>query len=87
MAASAHAPHPNAARLFLNWAGSEAGAVAFQTKYLAATTIEGVPDQRSFTTEDWYKPMTEPYAVDFDRWTANYEADLDRWIKALEGAR
>lgn len=86
MAASAHAPHPNAARLFLNWAGSEAGAAAFQTKYLAATTIEGVPDQRPFTKEDWYQPMTHPYAVDFARWTANYETDLDSWIAALEAS-
>jgi ABC-type Fe3+ transport system substrate-binding protein len=87
MAVSAHAPHPNAARLFLNWAGSEDGANAFQLQYLAATTIKGVPDRRPFTKEDWYKPMTESYRVDFQRWEKSYSADLDKWIRTLQSSR
>ena len=86
-AVSAYAPHPNAARLFQNWSMSEEGNKAIQQLYGSATTLEGMEDTRSVTTEDWYKPIEEPYAVDFDRWNENYHSDLDTWIGILNQAR
>lgn len=82
-AISATAPHPNAARLFLNWLTSDEGAVALQQTLGNATSLEGVPDQRAFTTESWFRPMSDPYSVDFARWERDYQADFDRWIAAL----
>ncbi len=80
---SAHAPNPNAGRLFLNWLASDEGAIVLQDRLGGSTTIEGVPDQRPFTKEAWFRPMTEVYDVDFERWAARYEEDYKPWIDAL----
>lgn len=82
-AISATAPHPNAARLFLNWLTSDEGAVALQKTLGNATSLEGVADQRAFTGESWFRPMSDPYSVDFTRWERDYQTDFDRWIGAL----
>lgn len=84
---SAAAPHPYAARLFLNWLTSEEGAVAVQAELGGASTYEGVPDQRAFTKEDWYRPIGEIYSVDFERWESQYEEDYKPWLDALKGGQ
>jgi ABC-type Fe3+ transport system substrate-binding protein len=75
--------HPNAARLFMDWMGSTDGALALQQAYFADTTISGVPDQREFTKENWYRAPKTYYQIDFDRWDRNYDSDMDRWIGAI----
>lgn len=86
-AISAFAPHPNAARLFLNWLMSEEGELAFQQIYGAQTALKDFPDQRPVTKEPWYDPITEPYLVDADRWERDYQKDMDMWIKLLRSAQ
>lgn len=81
---SAHAPHPNAARLLLNWFGSEAGSIAMQQAFGAAPSMSGVEDVRPVTKEDWFAPEAAVFNVDLDRWENNYTADIDAWDKALQ---
>lgn len=83
MAISNTAPHPAAARLFLNWMGSEAGAKSIQLDYFGTPTLNGVQNIRAFASEDWYKAPEELYNVDFDRWIERYDADMDRWAAAI----
>lgn len=83
-AISAYAPHPNAARLFQNWSMSNDGAKALQQLYGSATVIDGFEDARSVTKEDWYKPIAEPYKIDFERWNQDFHKDLDIWINILK---
>lgn len=80
---SNHAPHPNGARLYLNWLAGEAGAQSLQKHFNGATTLEGVEDSRSFVKEDWFKPLEEAYKPDFERWGKNYVSDMDLWINAV----
>lgn len=84
MAISATAPHPAAARLFLNWMGSEDGALSLQRDYYSKPTLQGVEDSRSFVSEDWYQPPAELYEVDFENWPERYETDMARWVKAIQ---
>lgn len=80
-AVSAHAPHPNAARLMQVWLMSEEGARALQKAYGASTVIEGVPDTRPMAKEAWHKPIQQRYDVDWERWEKNYESDMTLWQK------
>lgn len=80
---SKFAPHPNASRLFLNWMGSEEGAVAVQQIYAAMPTMDGAKDVRAFISEDWYKPLTDVYDVDYTLWLQEYEAVTEQWEKAI----
>jgi ABC-type Fe3+ transport system substrate-binding protein len=86
-AVSKYAPHPNAARLFQNWSMSEEGEIAIQQLYGSATVMKGLKDERSVTKEAWYKPIEQPYSVDFKRWDRDYHKDMDLWIKILKDAR
>jgi ABC-type Fe3+ transport system substrate-binding protein len=83
---SAHAPHPNAARLFLNWTMSVNGAEVLERIYGSKTTVDGVPDQRSFVNSPWYHPPKQLYNIDEKRWEANYVHDMDLWATALKRA-
>jgi iron(III) transport system substrate-binding protein len=84
MAVPKNAPHPNAARLFIDWVGSEEGARSLQIEYFSASTMQGVPDLRPFVKEAWYKPPRQLYQVNFDRWEKDYDRDFDQWIKDLK---
>jgi ABC-type Fe3+ transport system substrate-binding protein len=86
-AISANAPHPNAARLFQNWMMGEDGARALQLDYGSMTTLTGYPDQRAITKEPWWKPITEVYKVDWEKWEKNYETDMTAWQKIEDTAR
>ena len=79
---SKYAPHPNVARLFLNWIMSEEGALLLQRLGWKAS-LEGVKDTRKMATEPWYDPVKTRYDVDFERWEKNYNKDMDFWIKAM----
>lgn len=83
---SKKAPHPNAARLFLNWIMSEDGALSQQTTgYL--TTLEGVRDSRKMIGEPWYTPVKNRYDMNWERWSKNYNKDMEVWNKAMLEAK
>lgn len=84
-AVSSYAPHPHAARLFQNWTLSDEGLTAFQQFYGSGPMLLGSEDIRPFKKEEWYKPISKTYNVDFDRWTKNYQQDMDFWIKSIQG--
>lgn len=83
-AVSSYAPHPHAARLFQNWTLSDEGLTAFQQFYGSGPMLIGSEDIRPFKKEEWYKGISSPYNVDFDRWTSNYQKDMDFWIKSIQ---
>ncbi len=83
---SKYAPHPNAARLFLNWLMSEAGALS-QQRIGRKHSLEGVKDIRQVTLEYWYDPIKTRYDIDFERWEKNYNKDMDFWIKTMMEGR
>lgn len=84
---SAHAPHPNAGRLFQNWFMSEEGMQALQLDYGTPTTMTGTPDVRPVTKEPWWRPVEQSYPIDFDRWTREFTRDMNLWVRILRNAR
>jgi iron(III) transport system substrate-binding protein len=84
---SVHAPHPNAARLFLNWTMSDKGAGAMERIYGSRSTVNGVADQRSYIHEAWYHAPKQIYNIDDKRWEADYVHDMDLWATTLKRAQ
>jgi iron(III) transport system substrate-binding protein len=84
---AAHAPHPAAARLFIDWLFSDAGAHALQNDMGAMTTLEGVPDDRAVVKQPWYDPIRTPYHVDMKRWASDYDSSFALWTKILKAGR
>jgi ABC-type Fe3+ transport system substrate-binding protein len=84
---SKYAPHPNAARLFLNWTNNDRGAGAMERVYGSKSTLEGLIEQRPYVKAPWYKPPAELYAIDQQRWDANYHKDMDLWANLLKRAQ
>jgi iron(III) transport system substrate-binding protein len=82
-----HAPHPNAARLFLNWTMSDKGAAALERIYGAKSTLNGVADQRSYIHEAWYHAPKQLYNIDQKRWETDYVHDMDLWATTLKRAQ
>lgn len=86
-AISKYAPHPYAARLFLNWAMSEEGARSVQQRYGGATTLMDFPDEREVAKQPWYTPVTDRYVPDWDRWTEGAQARWQEWIDMVRAAQ
>lgn len=84
---SKFAQHPNAARLFQNWATGEEGMKALQTRAGSATTLTGVADERKVAKESWYLPITDRYTPDWARWEKNFDKDMELWNKLLKGGQ
>jgi iron(III) transport system substrate-binding protein len=84
---SIYAPHPNAARLFLNWTNDDRGAGAMERVYGSQSTLEGLIDQRPYVKAPWYKRPAEIYPVDQKRWDLNYHKDMDLWASLLKQAQ
>jgi ABC-type Fe3+ transport system substrate-binding protein len=84
---SKYAPHPNAARLFLNWTNNDKGAGAMERVYGSKSTLEGLIEQRPYVKAPWYQPPAELYAVDQRRWDLNYHKDMDLWASLLKQAQ
>lgn len=59
----ANAPHPNAARLYQEYAFTEEGYTLWH-KLGGAATRKGLKDQRAVASEPWYKIPDELYAYD-----------------------
>ena len=80
-------PHPNAARLFMNWAMSEDGALMLQSAGQRAA-LRGMPDTNPAAKEAWYKPASETYMIgDYARWENDYEKDMKLWQDLIKPAR
>ncbi len=84
---SKYAPHPNAARLFLNWTNNDKGAGAMERLYGSKSTLDGLVEQRPYVKQPWYRQPAELYAVDQKRWDANYHKDMDMWASVLKQAQ
>ena len=80
---SQFAPHPYAARLFLNWMMGEEGAKSVQTRYGGMTVLMGYPDQRAVTKESWYMPITDRFWPDWELWGRAYTPVMENWRKML----
>ncbi len=85
-AISRYAPHPNAARLFLNWCLSDAGALSLMRNGYKPI-LEDVKDIRKVALEPWYAPIKTRYNVDWDRWARDFNKDMDFWIKTIMEGR
>ena len=66
LAVSAGAQHPNAARLFSEWAASAAGVEAWSTGSNNAPIRSDVDDPRTYLDEDWFVARTDNVWVDFE---------------------
>jgi ABC-type Fe3+ transport system substrate-binding protein len=87
IAVSSLAPHPNAARLFMNWWISADGLHAQQKFFGDGSAIPGVEDDMPVVKESWYKPSDDLYKLDQARWTANFADDMALWQKILKEGR
>jgi ABC-type Fe3+ transport system substrate-binding protein len=84
---SAHAPHPNAARLFENWMMSPEGAAAIQAKMGNRSSLTGIVDNRPVAKEAWYHAPTQLYEIDWQRWENDFDKDTALWTRILQAAR
>jgi len=87
MAINSKAPHPHAARLFLNWWISPEGLAAQQMYFGDGSAMKGVPDNMKATSEAWYNPPGETYLLDRTRWNKNFADDMALWAKILDEGR
>jgi ABC-type Fe3+ transport system substrate-binding protein len=72
---NANAPHPNAARLLMNWWASDDAASVIEKEYFARASKGGREDGRSVTKEAWYVPIGD----------RAWEPDYKRWAEARAG--
>jgi iron(III) transport system substrate-binding protein len=76
---AAKAPHPNAAKLFMNWILSEDGATAVNKISASISALSTHKDQRDLPKASWYMPVTETFAPDVDGWIKYQDADVKLW--------
>lgn len=84
MAISAHAPHPNAARLFQNWLNNDDGARNVEEVYGSRSVLSGFDDTRAVAKEPWFHGPVEVYQVDMDRWENDYDAEVGTWHRIIK---
>ena len=86
MALLNRAPHPNAARVFLNWIASREGLEVLSRAYLYATTRNDVDE--SFLLKEEIPQPGVPYFDSYDwEWTLNGEEKAKRLVKEALGSR
>lgn len=73
------APHPNAARLFVEWFMSESGQRAWVENYNIKSAHPSVDDTRAHTATDWYGEIDEEMLPTLDRtvFTDDLEAQAE----------
>jgi ABC-type Fe3+ transport system substrate-binding protein len=77
---SSRAPHPNAARLFMEYAFSEEGQKAWQSLYGGKTLMNGIPELRPAASASWYKGPTEWfYPQNVTYWISQQTTILAKW--------
>lgn len=86
---AAHAPHPNAAKLFIEWFLSEEGQQVWQAIYNAGSMRAGIKDARKTTQAPWYKPPAKLWWItDLDGYLKERKLIRDEvWQRALDAAR
>jgi ABC-type Fe3+ transport system substrate-binding protein len=85
-AISTSAPHPNAAKLFLNWAMSDDGAQSQLNNYGSRSSLDGVKDTRPFVKQSWYKPPVNLWGPDPAQWADSLKSGSAIWdadVKAV----
>lgn len=88
-AVSANAPHPNAARLFQQWATTEQALSNLSQIAEGLPPHDGVEDQRAAVQKEWYSP---PEELDTD-WASDQKMQeasqqlLDRWANTFDYLR
>jgi iron(III) transport system substrate-binding protein len=86
IAIAANAPHPAAARLFMEWATSDKGLSSMATIANATPAHDGIPDTRAAPKQSWYEP---PRRLDAD-WATDpkqlqeREAFLEKWADVFD---
>jgi iron(III) transport system substrate-binding protein len=69
-----NAPHPNAAKLFMNWSSSLAGQSAWVNITGLAPMRPDVKDDRPFTKTPWFRAPKTYWEVDWDKLDADMPA-------------
>lgn len=88
-AVSANAPHPNAARLFQQWATTEQALSNLSQISEGLPPHDGVEDQRAVVQKEWYSP---PQELDTD-WASDQKMQeasqqfLNRWANTFDYLR
>ncbi len=83
---SAHAPHPNAAKLYQDYAFTEEGYAAWQTLG-GAPARSGYKDRRKVAAEPWYKLPQKMFVFDPADEARATPATLDAFHRAIGKAR
>lgn len=88
----AKAPHPNAARLFVAWKFSKAGAAAEQASHTSnRPSVKQFDEARSamktIAKESWFKPTTQVWSPDTKDWVKNGTTYQENWAAIMKGGR
>lgn len=79
---NANAPHPNAAKLLLNWWASDDAANVIESSYLARASKGGREDSREVTKEPWYQGIGDKgWTPDPVRWAEARPMVDELWKK------
>jgi len=82
MAASAKAPHPNAAKLFMTWSLSKEGQAAWVEASNLAPVSSDVEDRRPFVREPWFRKPEKHYSYSWN----DIDGSLPQLFKIYEQA-
>lgn len=88
MGISADAPHPNASKLFMEWATTQEANSAFALLGQGEPTYAGAEDERAFLSESWYeapREIWEDWGVDEEFLSGN-EDFLAQWDDVFDYA-
>ncbi len=88
----AKAPHPNAARLFLAWKFSKAGAASEQAPHTSnRPSLKQFDDVRAgmktVMKESWFKLPPQVWIPDAKDWVTNGTAYQETWTSIMKGGR
>jgi ABC-type Fe3+ transport system substrate-binding protein len=83
----AKAPHPNAARLWVEFMLSKKGQELVNTGLGLGAARSDVPDARPVTHEPWYQAPTSLYSYSWEDIDKNVNAVKAKWDAAAAGAR
>ena len=88
----AKAPHPNAARLFVAWKFSKAGAVSEQASHTSnRPSLKQFEDIRiamkNVAKESWFKLPRQIWNPDPKDWVKNGTAYQENWTTIMKGGR
>jgi iron(III) transport system substrate-binding protein len=85
MGINAGAPHPNASKLFMEWATSQESLASATSIFQAGPVYDGIEDRRDFSDLDWYE-APEDVELDWeldDQMLADQEAFVAHWSEVF----